>query len=258
MLRIAGVQHDIVWEDPAANFERLAPMIAEAATDADLVVLSEMYATGFSMEASRLSEPATGPTESFLVAQAKNLGVHVAASRPTLDPGFDRPVNQLMLIGPDGVVDRYTKNHPFSFAGEDQYYDAGPGPTTITINGSGGGVRVSPFICYDLRFATEFWDVAEQTDMYLVVANWPEARREHWMALLAARAIENQAYVVGINRVGEGGGLTYSGDSRIFSPLGEVLAAADKDEEILRATIDPEVVATTRATFPFLADRTTR
>ncbi len=254
MLRIAGVQHNIIWEDPSSNFDRLRPLIAEAAADADLVILSEMFATGFSMQASRLSEPADGPTEAFLRSQAAEHGVRLAASRPALDPGFDRPVNQFMLVAPDGSVQRYAKNHPFSFAGEDQYYDAGPGPTTFEAS----GVGVAPFICYDLRFATEFWDVAEHTDLYVVVANWPEARREHWLALLMARAIENQAYVVGINRVGDGDGLRYSGDSRIFSPLGETIAAAGSDEEILRATIDPSVVAETRTTFPFLADRSPR
>lgn len=252
MLRIAGVQHDIVWEDPEQNFDRLAPMIETAAKGADLVVLSEMFATGFSMEASRLAEAADGPTETFLRSQSSQHGVTIVASRPALDPGFGRPVNQLMLMAPDGRVDRYTKNHPFSFAGEDQHYDAGPGPVTFEV----GGVRISPFICYDLRFATDFWDVAEQTDLYIVVANWPEIRRQHWLGLLAARAIENQAYVVGMNRVGEGDGLRYSGDSRIFSPLGEPLAIGGDSEEILRATIDPVVVAETRTAFPFLADRT--
>ncbi len=251
MLRIAGVQHDIFWEDPEQNFARLGPLIAEAAVDADLVVLSEMFATGFSMEASRLAEPADGPTESFLRSQAAEHGVRIAASRPAVDADFERPVNQFMMVSPDGSVDRYTKTHPFSFAGEHEFYDAGSGTTPLLV----GDVRVSPFICYDLRFAPEFWDVATQTDLYLVVANWPEARREHWLGLLAARAIENQAYVVGINRVGAGGGLRYSGDSRIFSPLGEVLAQAGTDEAILRATVDPQIVAQTRTTFPFLADR---
>ena len=110
-------------------------------------------------------------------------------------------------------------------------------------------------MCYDLRFADEFWALARDTDVYVVPANWPESRREHWLALLRARAIENQAYVIGCNRVGSGGGLTYSGDSRIFDPLGNTLASANEKEEILLADITSDVVAATRQKFPFLQDR---
>ena len=118
------------------------------------------------------------------------------------------------------------------------------------------GVRVTPFICYDLRFADLFWDVAADTDLYLVPANWPGVRREHWMALLRARAIENQAYVVGVNRVGSGDGLEYTGDSRIIDPLGEIVQAAPAgDVTTLWATIDPARVVDVRKRFPFMADR---
>ena len=117
------------------------------------------------------------------------------------------------------------------------------------------GLRISLFVCYDLRFADEFWGLAPTTDLYLVPANWPESRRNHWMALLQARAIENQAYVVGCNRVGEGGGLTYVGDSRIIDPLGELLATGSQGETILFADIDPARVAAVRDRFRFLPDR---
>lgn len=251
-LRVAAIQHDIEWENPERNFTRLAPLIAEAAVDSDLVVLSEMFATGFSMAASQLAEPADGPTERFLAEQATANGVSVAASRPALDANFARPVNQFVLVGPDGKVERYVKTHPFSYAGEHDYYDPGPGSETVELR----GVRVTPFICYDLRFANEFWDRARATDVYIVVANWPASRREHWLALLRARAIENQAYVVGVNRVGDGDGLKHSGDSRIFDPLGETLAEAiDPSESILRATIDSDHVGRVRSDFPFLDDR---
>jgi predicted amidohydrolase len=111
------------------------------------------------------------------------------------------------------------------------------------------------FVCYDLRFADEFWQLAPTTDVYLVPANWPESRRAHWVALLQARAIENQAYVVGCNRVGSGGGLTYSGDSRIIDPLGELLATAARTESILLADVSAEEVAAVRDRFRFLQDR---
>jgi predicted amidohydrolase len=118
-----------------------------------------------------------------------------------------------------------------------------------------GGFRVSMFVCYDLRFADEFWQLAGDTDLYLVPANWPEQRREHWQALLLARAIENQAYVVGVNRVGSGGGLDYSGDSRVVDPHGELLATAGRTETVLLADLSTEHVAATRDRFRFLPDR---
>jgi predicted amidohydrolase len=117
------------------------------------------------------------------------------------------------------------------------------------------GLRVSLFVCYDLRFADEFWGLAPETDVYVVPANWPLARQEHWLALLKARAIENQAYVVGCNRTGVGGGLTYGGASRIFSPLGEQLASADEHERIIIAEVSADHVSEVRAKFPFLNDR---
>ena len=117
------------------------------------------------------------------------------------------------------------------------------------------GLRLSLFVCYDLRFADEFWGLAHGTDAYLIVANWPATRRVHWSSLLRARAIENQAYVVGVNRVGTGGGIDYSGDSAVIDPLGEVLASAAGSETILLADLDGEVVVETRDRFRFLQDR---
>ena len=116
-------------------------------------------------------------------------------------------------------------------------------------------MRCSFFVCYDLRFADEFWPLAPETDCYVVPANWPRSRRSHWSALLRARAIENQAYVVGVNRVGEGGSLTYAGDSVIIDPLGDVLASAGGGECIATADVYPAHVNGLRTRFPFLADR---
>lgn len=253
MITVAAVQHDIVWEDPAANIARLEPMVAAAAqAGADLVVFSEMFTTGFSLAASRLAEDPDGPTTRFLIAMAQQHSVWVTGSLPEHTPGFERPTNRLVLAGPRGELHRYSKVHPFSFAGEHEHYSAGSGCITVAVN----GVRLTPLICYDLRFADLFWDVAAGTDCYLVVANWPQARRRHWLTLLRARAIENQAYVVGVNRVNrDGNGIAYSGDSVIFGPFGEELANAGSLEQTISATIDPAEVAQTRKRFPFLADR---
>jgi len=251
-VKVAGIQHDVVWEDRDATLGRLEPQVkAAAGAGARLVVLTEMFPTGFSTEPERVAEPEGGPTTEFLRTQAAELNVWVTGSVPTHPAGGGRPVNRLLLAGPGGELRHYDKIHPFSYSGEHEHYAAGTDRVTFDVE----GVRVTPFVCYDLRFADEFWAMAETTDCYVVVANWPSSRRAHWQALLVARAIENQAYVVGVNRIGEGGGLHYSGDSRIIDPLGEILAAGAGGETIVLADVDPVVVAETRKRFPFLADR---
>ncbi len=255
-LRIAAVQHDIVWHDRCANFGRLAPMVAGAAAGgADLVLLTETFSTGFSFDTPGIGEPEGGPSAQFLVEQAGTHDIWVGGSCPEIAPEAPpddrRPSNVFVLAGPDGTVHRYRKIHPFSHADEERYVRAGTEFVTVEV----GGVRLSLFVCYDLRFADEFWALARGTDAYLVVANWPAKRRLHWSTLLRARAIENQAYVVGVNRVGSGGSLDYSGDSAIIDPLGEVLASGAGGETVLFADIDTAHVAATRDHFRFLQDR---
>ncbi len=251
-MRVAAVQHDIVWEDPAANFARLAPFISEAAgSGARLVLLTEMYSVGFTMATDRVAEPVGGPSTEFLVDQAARHGVWICGSVPERPEGQDRPFNRAVLAGPDGTVHRYAKIHPFTFAGEHEHYAAGDERVTVEIE----GVRVSLYVCYDLRFADEFWEVGPDTDLFVVVANWPAARRRHWTSLLLARAIENQCYVAGVNRVGSGDGLDYAGDSRIVDPMGEIVAEAGSDETIIAADVDPARVTEVRAALPFAADR---
>jgi len=256
-IKVAAVQHDIVWEDRDANFARLGPRIAEAAAaGARLVLLAELYSTGFSLETARLAEPVDGPSTRFLADQAAEHGVWVGGSLPVRAPGGALPYNRFVLAGPEGERHHYDKRHPFSYGKEDEHYAAGHGLVTVVVD----GVRVSLFVCYDLRFADAFWGLAGDPDCYAVVANWPAARRHHWRTLLAARAIENQAYVVGVNRVGAGGGLDHAGDSAIIGPFGEELAvAADTgdvgEEQTLLATVDAAHVAAIRARYPFLPDR---
>lgn len=251
-MRVAAIQSDIAWEQPEANFERLRPWLtAAAAAGARLVVLPEMFACGFSMATDRIREPEGGPTATFLTTQARANGLWICGSLPEMPAGAAKPYNTLVLAGPEGQVHRYRKIHPFSFAHEHEHYAAGDQHVTVDIE----GLRCSLFICYDLRFADEFWTRATATDAYLVIANWPERRRHHWTALLQARAIENQAYVVGVNRVGRGNDLDYTGDSRILDPWGETLAAAAGSETMLLADLRPEVVRDAREKFPVLKDR---
>ena len=255
-MRFAAIQHDIVWCDREANFARLEPRIAEAAAKgAGFVLLTETFSTGFAVEDERFAEPHDGPSSRFLRDRASRYSVVVAGSCPELTEraGEDpRPANTLVVVRPDGRVDRYRKIHPFTYGGEDRHVRPGSYLVTIEVD----GLRVSLFVCYDLRFADEFWSLALDTDVYLVPANWPVSRREHWMALLRARAIENQAYVVGCNRVGEGGSLSYTGDSKIFGPNGDLLAdGTDAGETILIAEVSATEVTSVRERFRFLQDR---
>ena len=251
-MKVAAIQHDIVWEDPEANHERLRPMVAAAAAGgARLVVLTEMFATGFSMNVEKTAEAVDGPSTEFLLSQASEHGIWICGSIAERTDAEAKPHNTLVVAGPAGQLQRYRKIHPFTYSGESEHFGAGTDFLTVDIE----GVRTTFFVCYDLRFADEFWATAHETDLYVVVANWPTARRHHWTTLLGARAIENQAYVVACNRVGEGGGLHYSGDSRIIDPMGDVLAAASKEETVLLAEIDAGVVRETRERLPFLQDR---
>ena len=249
-MKVAAIQHDIVWEDRDATLARLNAKVARAVEEgAHLVVLPEMFAVGFSMAPERVAEPLDGPTVLWLVHQATKHGIWIGGSVPEHDGGMPR--NVFVLVGPGGNVVRYAKVHPFTYSGEHEQYDAGDRLVTVDIE----GVRTSLFVCYDLRFADEFWQLAHGTDLYVVVASWPEKRAHHWRSLLIARAIENQAYVIGCNRVGDGDGIHYAGGSCIIDPLGEVLASEGDHEAVLFADVDAALVAKTRERFPFLRDR---
>jgi predicted amidohydrolase len=253
-MRIAAIQADLVWEDHETNRRRFAERLwAAAGAGAGLVLLPEMFPTGFSMDTDLVAEDADGDTVRWMVEQAATHGVHLAGSMATRPPeGGGLPTNRLVLAGPGGVVGTYDKIHPFSYSGEHERYAAGRSFLTVDV----AGVRTTCFVCYDLRFADEFWATAADTDLYVVVASWPRPRREHWTTLLRARAIENQAYVAAVNRVGtDGNDLSYAGDSMIIDPMGNVLASAAEGETILLADVDPDEVVRVRARFPFMADR---
>jgi len=262
-MRLAALQFDIAWEQKQVNFSRIEIMLQWAATaGSHLCVLPEMFACGFSMNAAMLAESETGPTLSFMRDQAALHKMWICGSlphRPSIqnrthsgkNDSPRKPFNTLFFVGPSGECVHYHKIHPFSYAKEHLHYQAGDSWTSLEIEGT----RITPFICYDLRFANEFWATTEHTDLYIVVANWPRARREHWKTLLQARAIENQAYVVGVNRVGTGGNLDYSGDSMAIDPTGQILTSAQEQETMLLVEISAETVEQTRTQFPFLPDR---
>ncbi len=252
-LTVAAVQHDIAWEDREATLARVGPMVeAAVGQGAGLVLLPEMFAVGFSMDTERIEEPEDGPTTAWLAGQARALGTWIGGSVPERAPGASLPSNVFVLCGPAGERHRYAKRHPFSYSGESERFAAGDELLTVEV----GGLRVSPSVCYDLRFGNQFWGQGPTTDCFAVVASWPTRRKAHWRALLVARAIENQAYVVGVNRAGTAGdGTQHSGGSCVIDPLGEVVAEAGEEEAIVLADLDGEVVAATRTKYPFLADR---
>jgi len=252
VLTVTGIQCDIVWQDRAENLRRLSPRVAEAAGGgAGLVLLPEMFGTGFSMDTATVAEPEDGPTAAFLHERSDTLGVAVGGSFACRPADGGMPVNRFLLARPDGGDVVYDKVHPFRYGGEAEHYRAGSKLVTTTI----GGVRVTPFVCYDLRFADAFWGRAAETDCYVVVASWPASRQAHWRALLVARAIENLAAVVGVNRVGAGGGVDYAGGSVAVGPFGTILDEAGDGEGVVSARVDSAEVRAVRERYPFLADR---
>ncbi len=252
-LKFACLQTDIVWESPPDNFDPVAARIARAAElGADVIVLPEMFATGFSMNPS-LAQDVDGPIASFLTAQAARHRVCIIAG--IMLTGSPRPANGALVFDRTGtVMARYHKVHLFAHAGENEVLAPGDGPVVFALD----GLRCSVFICFDLRFPELFRPVAEQVDAMVVLASWPGSRQQHFDTLLEARAIENQCYVVGVNRVGQGGGIAYDGGSAIIAPGGQVLQRMYEEDTIVSAAVDTGVVARIRRDFPFLPGMTQR
>jgi len=186
----------------------------------------------------------------FLGDLARRLGVWVLGGY--VEPGNQRPVNACSLVAPDGEERLHCRKiHPFSLAGEPEHYEAGDRVLTATVE----GVRVTPLICYDLRFVELFRAAAASTDFFAIIANWPSRRAHAWRTLLAARAIDCQAFVLGVNRVGPAKDQPHRGDSSLVDPLGQVIDTLADRPGVVSGEVDPGVVAETRERYPFLADR---
>ena len=247
---VAALQLDIAWERPADSFDR-ASALAEGAAGlgARLLALPELFATGFTMDSAAAADAGQRSVE-FMAGLARRHGVWVLGG--LAEAGPVRPFNACAVFDPDGrEAGRYRKLHPFSPSGEEKHYAAGEAVATFDVE----GVAVTPFICYDLRFPEPFRAAADRTDLFVIVANWPSARSTAWQCLLTARAIENQAYVLGANRVGAGDNVTYSGDSALHDPAGVALARASGSPAVVAGPVDRESVAEARRRFGFLSDR---
>lgn len=251
-LRISLIQTALVWEDAAANRNQLQACIA-ALPPTDVVVLPEMFSTGFSMRPDVLAEPMDGPTVQWMQHMARQHRVVLTGS--CMIKEGDAYYNRLIWMLPTGDYGYYDKRHLFAYAGEQQHYTAG----AKRLIGSVRGWRVLLLTCYDLRFPVWSRQHVQQGeaeyDAIVYVANWPERRSHAWKSLLVARAIENQCYVAGLNRVGhDGNGIAHSGDSMLINPLGEVLWHCAHQEASYTATLNQEHLQDVRTRFPFLAD----
>lgn len=247
-LRIVLVQTALHWEAPVRNREMLEKRMAPLEGEADLVVLPEMFTSGFTMNASAVAEPMNGPTLEWLQACSLKYGFAITGSYVVMEDGHY--FNRLLWVTPEGDVAYYDKRHLFRLSGEHLTYQAGTSPMIISWR----GWRICPLICYDLRFPVYSRNV-EGYDLLLYVANWPQARRQHWQKLLPARAIENQCYTVGINRIGEdGNGLIYKGDSCLIDFQGEELVGCGSEEKTAVFTLDLRSLRDFRVRLPFLED----
>ncbi len=251
-MKISLLQWNTIWEDPEANYELVKDLLETTCQQdhPDLVSLPELFATGFTMNVDDLAEPPEGPTYEFLREMADEHDIFLQGS--SLQQAGKRGKNMVYIFSPEGEeIAQYAKIHPFSYADEDQYYE--PGNTVVTVDIL--GFTVCPVICYDLRFPSMFQKaVRDGADLFLVPANWPTPRLDHWETLLRARAIENQSYVAAANRTGQGNDLEYPGHSMLIDPWGTVINVLQEEDSILTEEVDRSRLKEIRSSYPFLQD----
>jgi omega-amidase len=244
------VQAPLAWQNPNENLAYFTPIINTLKGKTHVVVLPEMFSTGFSMQASSLAQTMQGPTLQWMAEMASQNGVIIAGS--VIITENNKYYNRLIWMQPNGTAHTYDKRHCFSLAGEDKVYTAGTEKVIVQAN----GVKVNLQICYDLRFPV--WSRQTKTNAYdvlLYVANWPSKRIYAWQQLLIARAIENQCYIVAVNRIGtDANNNDYNGQSCIVNPLGNVLFNAMDKECVYTYTIDTNTLTEVRQSLPFLND----
>ena len=243
-LRVSYIQTDLVWENPTANCAQLEERLQSLQGKTDVVVLPEMFSTGFSMTEMG-AEISAGPTVQWMKLQATRLQVLLIGSLKIKEAGHY--YNRLLAVHPAGQIDFYDKRHLFRMGSEDSFYTAGNSIQLINYK----SWTIAPFICYDLRFPVWSRNVDLKYDLAIYVANWPSARTHAWSSLLRARAIENLAYVVGVNRIGiDGNQLTYDGASTILNYKGEDLLPLCSHESIETQTLSHTALLDFRAKFP--------
>jgi predicted amidohydrolase len=246
-MRVTLLQRNIIWSDPESNVIRADEAI-DKNPGSDLYILPEMFSTGFCTQPEGIAEDADSKTLAWMKTKAAQISAAIAGSVAVCENG--KYYNRFFFVGPDGNVTKYDKKHLFTFGGEDKHFTAGSERVIVTYK----GVRILLEICYDLRFP--IWARNRKDyDMIIYVASWPTPRVEAWKALLTARAIENQCYVAGVNRVGNDPTNVYDGGSMIIDPYGKVIAACeDGIESVASAEIDIDALEAFRKKFPVLND----
>jgi len=248
LIHVGLVQFDIAWERPGENMQRIETLLGQT-EGLDLVILPEMWSTGFSMRPESVAESAPGQALSWMMTQANQRNAAITGSISVAEG--NRFFNRWYCAYPDGRTTQYDKKHLFSFGKEDLHYTAGHHNIQIEIK----GWKIRPVICYDLRFPV-WCRNTDDYDMLMVVANWPVARIHHWDALLRARAIENQAFVTAVNRIGtDGNNLNYNGHSAIYDMNGSSVLSPGEEEGVLTAVLDKADLTSFRQQFRFLQDR---
>lgn len=248
-LRVSLIQSNLAWEDKPANLTHFESILQPLKGATDLIVLPEMFTTGFSMNAPDLAEEMEGETVQWLKRQTATLSAAIMGS--CIIRQGNHFYNRLLFCYPDGSFLHYDKRHLFSLAGEGDHYE--PGQNRLLVEYQGW--KIMPLICYDLRFPV--WSRnTEDYDLLVYVASWPDKRRQHWIKLLAARAIENQAYCLGVNRIGQdGNGFDYAGDSMLCDFSGHPLFEAGSEACINTTNLSMDAQQDFRARLSFLQDR---
>ncbi len=245
------VQSNLFWENKKANLEMFEQKIFGIKEKTQVVVLPEMFTTGFSMKPNLYAEKMNGETINWMKKIAQENKIILTGSLMIEDEN-EKYFNRLIWALPNGEFGFYNKRHCFAFAGEDKHYTAGNKKSIAQVN----GWKINLQICYDLRFPV--WARQSKEEMYdvlLYVANWPKRRSYAWKSLLIARAIENQCYVVAVNRIGfDGNNIEHSGDSMVINPLGEILYSKENIEDIFTITLNKELIEEIRLKFPFWKD----
>ncbi len=247
-MKIHLIQSDLIWEDPAANRKQLEKLIG-IPEKGGIIVLPEMFSTGFTMPSDKTIEDMQGPSLSWMKERASQLDCVVTGSLIIEHSGSHR--NRMFWVEPDGKISYYDKRHLFRMAGEDEYFKAGEQRVIVTWK----GIKVCLQVCYDLRFPVwsrnEYNQGVYAYDLLIYVANWPEARHHAWQGLLRARAMENIAYCVGVNRTGKDEkGLVYRGGSAFIDPVGIPLYEAGNEEENIEVKMDMDMLRAFRKKFP--------
>src|SRR5215813_2319348 len=251
-MQVIGLQVDSVWENKAATHERVLSLLDKAKPRAGaLVVLPEMFATGFSMNVAAIHDEAR-ETQDFLSRTAVEREIYLMGGVVMKDRTTGRGRNEAVVYSPEGrEVARYCKLQPFTLGGESDHYVAGERVCLFELE----GFTVAPFICYDLRFPEHFRAAsASGANLIVVIASWPVMRDDHWVTLLKARAIENLAYVVGVNRYGQDPKYYHSGRSCVYDPHGHVMAEACSEEGWIEARLELNRALEWRSSFPAIED----